>query len=350
MIRRGGLVVASAVVLFGATFSVGACVLAVPRYKGPVSDHFDGDAFFNPWNRTERGPADLVKWRVDRDPGPWREWTDAPPGRKPPERVSGGAMRATFVNHATVLVQFDGLNILTDPIWSDRCGPFSWAGPKRVRPPGIRFEDLPPIDVVLISHNHYDHMDLPTLEKLARGHKPKFFVGLGNLPVLQRADITDGVEVDWWDEHALAPQVKLTSVPVQHFSGRSVADRNNALWTGYVIEGPSGKFYFSGDTGYGPHFADVGKKLGPFRLAVLPIGAFRPQWFMNIVHTSPAQAAQAHLDLGAKTSLAVHFGTFPLADDGQHEPVRVLADALGLMKIPRSQFWVLDFGEGREVP
>ncbi len=346
---RRGFVAAGA--LAGATaliVGVGACVLSAPRYGGPTSDHFDGEVFKNPNGVGEGRVGALLKWVVDRDQGPWRDWTEAPRGKKPPASVDD--LRATFVNHATVLVQMNGLNILTDPIWSDRASPVSFAGPKRVRPPGLRFADLPKIDIVLISHNHYDHMDLPTLERLHARDQPRVFVGLGNKPILEGAGIGGGEELDWWDEREVAAGIKVTSVPVQHFSGRSLTDRNFTLWTGYVVDGPAGRVYFGGDTGFGPHFEHVGQRFGPIRLAILPIGAYRPQWFMSPIHISPAEAVLAHEKLRAYTSVGVHFGTFQLADDGQHEPVRALAEALGTAGISRRRFWVLGFGEGRDVP
>lgn len=350
--RRGGLAALGVLVALGLTVQVGACVLGAPRYEGPVSDHFDGERFHNPNHARlgDHGFGAFLRWQLERERGPWRSYEDAPPGRKPPERVTDGRLRVTFVNHATVLVQQDGVNLLTDPIWSERCSPFSWVGPTRVRPPGLRFEDLPPIDVVVISHNHYDHMDLPTLARLDAVHHPRFFVGLGNAPILARAGIERVTELDWWDAQPIAAGVRLHSVPVQHFSGRSLGDRDRTLWTGYVLEGPAGKVYFAGDTGFGPHFAAAAERLGPFRAALLPIGAFRPEWFMSPIHISPEQAAEAHEILDPVVSVAIHFGTFPLADDGQHEPVRRLAEALGRSGIPRRRFWVLGFGEGREVP
>ena len=331
------------------TALIGACVLGAPRYTGPKSDHFDGQVFVNAGGVTEQGTAALLQWVVDRDVGPWRTWTDAPRGTKPPARVGAGDLRATFVNHATVLLQMDGLNILTDPIWSDRASPVRWAGPSRVRPPGIRFDDLPPIDVVLISHNHYDHMDLPTLERLHARDAPRMFVGLGNRPTLEGAGIERVQELDWWGEQAVG-DVTVISVPVQHFSNRSFTDRNYTLWTGYVIDGPAGRVYFAGDTGFGPHFEAVGQRFGPLRLALLPIGAYKPEWFMHPIHISPAEAVAAHQKLRAFTSLAIHFGTFMLGDDGQHEPVRALAQALDSARLRRRRFWVLGFGEGRDVP
>jgi L-ascorbate metabolism protein UlaG (beta-lactamase superfamily) len=333
------VVLAALVVTFG-------YALSGPRYRGPASDHFDGERFHNLRAVPHGGFGDFLRWQRTRQRGPWVDRT-APPGERPPARVNG--LRITFVNHATVLVQQDGLNVLTDPIWSERASPFSWIGPRRHHPPGLRFEDLPPIDVVLISHNHYDHLNVATLLRLEAAHHPRFFVGLGNGALLARAGIAKVSELDWWQSAELAPGIKLTAVPSQHFSNRGVFDRDRTLWLGYVVESAAGRSYFAGDTGAGPHFAEIRRRLGPPRLAVLPIGAYRPEWFMGGVHVTPAEAVAAHQALGASTSVAIHFGTFSLADDAQDDPPAALSAALAAQQ-PRPRFWVLGFGEGRDVP
>lgn len=328
------------------------CSFSERGWRGPKSDHFDGKNFHNLSINPafeERSPLDLFKWILDRDPGPWPD-VASEPGPKPPERVGRGQMRATFVNHATVLVQMDGVNILTDPVWSDRVGPVSWAGPTRHRVAGVRFEDLPPIHAVVISHNHYDHLDIPTLKRLWDAHRPWFFVGLGNRDLLLRNGIPKVRELDWWMSAPLFPGLKVTSVPSQHFSMRGMCDRNCTLWTGWVVSGPSGRMFFAGDTGYGPHFKMIGDRLGPIRLALLPIGAFRPRWFMAPVHTDPKDAVKAHADLRAVTSMGMHFGTFQQADDGMDEPVEALHRVLKRRNISQDTFWALQNGEGRDVP
>lgn len=329
---------------------VGIWAFSAPAHRGLVSDHFDGRRFANGEPIQHKGFFDFLRWQATRDPGPWTDSMDVTPGPPPPERVGKGNLRVTFINHATVLIQMDGLNILTDPIWSERCGPVSWAGPRRVRPPGIRFQDLPPVDAVVISHNHYDHLDIPTLRHLAEVHRPRFYAGLGNRALLAENGIANVHELDWWQSVRLADDVRLTSAPVRHFSGRGVSDRDKALWTGFVIEGPAGAVYFPGDTGWGDHFELVRERIGPVRLACLPIGAFRPRWFMAPVHISPEEAVAAHRALGATTSMAIHFGTFRLGDDGQDEPVDRLRRALADSAVSPERFWVLGFGEGRDVP
>ncbi|MDX1582027.1 MAG: MBL fold metallo-hydrolase [Thermoanaerobaculia bacterium] len=320
------------------------CAFSAPRYEGPPSGHFDGERFHN-LVEVEHGALDFWKWQLTKDPGEWRSWVDAEPGPPPPRRVSDGGVRVTFVNHATLLIQLDGLNILTDPIWSERCSPVSWAGPRRHRPPGIRFEDLPPIDLVLISHNHYDHLDLETLRRLEESHRPGVRVGLGNGALLEKVGLDRDVEeLDWWDRLQVSPEVSVSFVPAQHFSARGVCDRNANLWGGWMITGRSGRVYFAGDSGWGPHFEMIRNRLGVPDIALLPIGAFRPKWFMSPVHISPQEAIDAHRALGASTTIPMHYGTFHLGDDGETEAVELLRDRVESASLD-AQFRFLGFGE-----
>jgi L-ascorbate metabolism protein UlaG (beta-lactamase superfamily) len=259
-------------------------------------------------------------------------------------------MRVTFVNHSTVLVQMDGINVLTDPIWSERCSPVSFAGPRRVVAPRLRFDELPPIDVVLVSHNHYDHLDLPTLRRIADERRPRILVPRGNKRTLDRRGVDGAEELDWWQSANVRDGVEVHAVPAQHFSGRGFFDRDRALWAGFVVTGPAGAVYFAGDTGFGPHFGEIRERFGPPRLALLPIGAYRPEWFMSRVHTSPDEALRAHEILDAGVSVGIHFGTFRLADDGQDEPAERIATLLKERQGPEPRFWVLGFGESRDVP
>ncbi len=322
------------------------------KYSGPISDHFNGEVFFNPGGKPMAGPGGVIQWLKNREPGPWRKWTDAAPGPTPPERVSDGGLRLTFIGHSTSLIQMDGLNILCDPVWSMRASPVPFAGPKRHRPPGLRLDQLPTIDLILQSHDHYDHFDVPTHRKIARQWQPKYAVPLG---VKQRilgkglASAERVSELDWGDQAAVTADVRVTAVPARHFSGRGLRDRNRTLWCGYVVEGPSGAVYFAGDTGWGSHFREIGERFPNIRLALIPIGAYRPQWFMGPVHISPDDAVRAHEDVGAATSVGIHFGTFHLADDGQDEPVEELKRALDSRKV-QHRFWTLGEGEGRDIP
>ena len=321
-------------------------------YSGPPSDHFDGEHFFNPSHGRPLGAGSLLKWLTHRQPGPWRKWIDAAPGPIPPDRVTGGAIRATFIGHSTVLLQMDGINILCDPIWSQRASPVSFAGPKRHRAPGIPFDHLPKIDLVLQSHDHYDHFDVPTLRRLASQWKPNFAVPLGVARrLLDKKIAVDSqiAELDWWQPAKFSESIRITAVPAYHFSGRGLHDRNKTLWCGYAIESPSGTVLFAGDTAYGGHFSEIRARFPKIRLALIPIGAYRPEWFMGPVHISPGDAVRAHKELGAATSIAIHFGTFSLADDGEHEPVAELQRALDQEK-ERLRFWTLDAGEARDIP
>jgi L-ascorbate metabolism protein UlaG (beta-lactamase superfamily) len=326
------------------------CALSAPRYRGPVSDHFDGKRFRSMEPRgSHRG---FLHWILNRDRGPWRDWVDAPYGPRPPERVAGGGLRATFVNHSTVLLQMDGVNVLTDPVWSERVSPYTFVGPRRHRPPGVRLEELPPIDAILVSHNHYDHMDLATLRRLEEreGRRIPVFTGLGNAKLLERERVPAARDLDWWQSADLPGGVTVTAVPARHFSSRSPFDGNRTLWCGFVVTGPSGSYYFAGDTGWGSHFAEIGRRFPGLRLAMLPIGAYRPRWFMSPVHIDPEAALRAHDALGAKTSLAIHWGTFAQADDGELEPLADLDLAMAARLEPKPRFLVLQNGESAEVP
>ena len=248
-------------------------------------------------------------------------------------------------NHSTFLIQTQGLNILTDPIWSERTSPVQFAGPKRFVPPGIRWEDLPPIDVVIISHNHYDHLDVNTIKALARDPKASYYVTLGLSANLQELGVEKTYDLDWWEEIKLDENTTLACVPAQHFSGRGTYDRDKTLWAGFVIQSPAGNIYFAGDTGYGGFFKDIGEKYGPFRLSIIPIGAYKPYWFMSPIHISPEEAVQVHQDVRSDFSIAMHFGTFPLADDGRDDPVTDLEAALEKHNLNKAQFIDLKNGE-----
>jgi L-ascorbate metabolism protein UlaG (beta-lactamase superfamily) len=317
---------------------------ASPPYRGPVTDHFDGRRFHNQqagW-QTE---GSFLKWQMTKKPGPWRTWIDSEPGPAPERRVDDGRVRVTWVNHSTMLVQMDGVNLLTDPIWSERCSPVSFTGPRRHRVPGLRLEELPPIDAVLVSHNHYDHLDIPTLKRL---NAARIVTPLGNSALMVRHGVGGSVDLDWWQETRLNERITITLVPAQHFCARSISDRNTTLWGGFVVSGPSGHVYFAGDTGWGKHFAEIGERFGEIRVALLPIGAYLPRWFMKPAHISPAEAVDAHFALRARTSVAMHYGTFRLADDGETQPVEDLRAALKEKGNP--PVLALEHGQGVDLP
>lgn len=266
------------------------------------------------------GLGALLRWQLARAQGAWPAAVPALEPAALPAAVGPSEVAVTLVNHATFLLQFNGLNVLTDPIWSERCSPVPWAGPRRVHPPGLPLAALPPIDVILISHNHYDHLDLATLAALQARHRPRVVTGLGQRGLLAAAGITAPVELDWWGEHALGDGYTVTFTPAQHFSARGLFDRDLSLWGGFALRAPAGAVFFAGDSGYAPLFREIGARLGPFAVAFLPIGAFRPRWFMSALHCDPEEAVRIHREVRARRSLAMHFGCFPLADDGYHEP------------------------------
>lgn len=321
--------------------TISACA---PRYKGPVSDHFDGKKFFNPGVAQPQGIGGVLKWILNRDKGPWPEQPDAYVGAKPANRIEGDSLVLTFVNHSTFLIQTNGLNILTDPVWSNRVGPTSWLGIKRKRPPGLRFEELPPIDVVLLSHNHYDHLDLPTIKKLVKAHNPLFVTPLGVSHLPKSVDGRVTRELDWNDTLRINDKLWLSCTQAQHFSNRGLGDRNETLWCGYLIHTTFGTVFFCGDSAYGAHFNHIADQAaqsgGPIKLALLPIGSYRPEWFMAPVHMSPAGAVQTFLDLKATQAVGIHFGTFQQGDDGLFEPPTDLHKALQAKQVPEAKFIV----------
>jgi L-ascorbate metabolism protein UlaG (beta-lactamase superfamily) len=305
------------------------------------TDHFDGRRFFNPNGANGRPfwmvPRMLLTPRT-RWPSEVAVQPQLPPKPGPDQVV------VTFVGHAAFLIQVAGISVLIDPVYSRRVSPVSVAGPRRVRAPGVRFDDLPSISFVLLSHNHYDHCDLGTLQRLERRFHPRFVTPLGNGRLLRSAGIRQVQELDWWEAAGAVP-LPITLTPAQHFSARSMFDRNRALWSGFLIEADRHRLLFAGDTGYGPHFREITDRLGPVDLAMLPIGAYEPRWFMKDIHMNPAEAVQAHLDLAARQSIAMHFGTFQLTPEGIDEPVRELANALRARGVPAERFRALEAGE-----
>lgn len=320
--------------------------LSAPKYKGPATDHFDGKKFINPEGFEAKGLKDVFKWMLERKRGSWAGMSKGNPGKRPLDFYKDG-IRITFVNHSTFLIQVGGLNILTDPIWSRRASPFSWSGPQREREPGIRFEDLPRIHHVLLSHNHYDHLDINTMRLVHGAHHPQSIVTpLGVKAYLDQEKISNAIDVDWWQEISLNDKVKITAVPAQHFSGRGMLDRDATLWCGYVLNTSAGQIYFAGDTGYNDQtFKDIGKRFQNIRLAIVPIGAYKPRWFMSPIHADPEEAVKIHLDVRAQVSVASHFGTFPLADDSYDDPVKELEAAKLKFHLRDDDFVALQEGE-----
>jgi N-acyl-phosphatidylethanolamine-hydrolysing phospholipase D len=282
-----------------------------------------------------------------------RAWAGARPSDVPRVTPDGAALRAnlsaptvTWVGHATMLVQLQGTNLLTDPHWGERASPLSWAGPKRLQPPGLAFEDLPPIHVVLISHDHYDHLDIGTVTRLAVSHDPVFVVPLGLKAWFEEQGITRVVELDWWGS-VEQRGLRIVCTPAQHFSQRSLGDANTRLWASWAVVGSERRFYFSGDTGYFAGFREIGERLGPFDLTAMAIGAYMPPAIMRFVHLTPEQAVQAHEDLRGTTLVGIHWGTFDLAEEPPDEPpARMLAEASRRALAP-DRAWILKLGETR---
>jgi L-ascorbate metabolism protein UlaG (beta-lactamase superfamily) len=334
------------VILIPLTFFVIGASLSAPRYEGPVSDHFDGKKFINPGRIQAKGLKDVFKWMFNRKRGPWKNVAQGSPGKRPLDFYKDG-IRITFVNHSTFLIQVDGLNILTDPVWSRRVSPFTWSGPQRMREPGIRLEDLPRIHYVLLSHNHYDHLDIKTMHLIHGAHHPrKIVTPLGVKAFLDDEKISGAAQVDWWEEIILSDKVKVRAVPAQHFSGRGMLDRDATLWCGYVLTTSVGQIYFAGDTGYNENtFKEIGERFQNIRLSIIPIGAYKPRWFMSPIHANPEEAVKIHMEVKSGVSVASHFGTFPLADDGVEDPKKELEAAKLKFNLRDEDFMVLQEGE-----
>ena len=306
--------------------------------------HFDGRRFYNPNAPQARGFLDALRWKLTSRPEPSPRFIADVARSIPPLKVEGRQTRITLVNHSTMLVQGSGFNLLTDPIWSERASPLSWIGPQRRRNPGVRIEDVPPIDAVLVSHNHFDHLDLATLRQLAIRGRSAFIVAAHGARLLRSQQIEPVHELDWGESVTISG-FRIHCVPALHFSARGIFDRNKTLWCGYLIEYPERLVYFAGDTGFGNHFAQICEKFGSPNLALLPIGAYEPRWFMSPVHMSPEQAVKAHDILGAKISIAIHHGTFQLGDDAIDTPKKRL-----LACRRDDSFLILNNGQFATVP
>jgi len=318
----------------------------MPRF--PISDHCDGERFFNPTGPGPRPFSDLWKWQRERARGSATAWpASVPPGPpvRLPDTVRAGEVAVTFIGHASFLLQFSGLTVLVDPVFASRAGPFGLLGPKRVCPPALRLGELPRIDVVLVSHNHYDHLDLAALRWLARHRQPQFVAPLGLKAWLETRGVTPVTELDWWQSH-WTKETEIICTPAQHWSSRTPWDRCHTLWGGFWLRTPQGSLYFAGDSGWGLHFTAIRARLGSPAISLLPVGAYEPRWFMEPAHMNPREALNAHLALGSRRSLAMHFGTFCLTDEGIDAPAKDLAAALAARPdVPADAFTVPAIGE-----
>lgn len=334
------------------------CTAAAQTPTMPSTPHHIADGFRNPDGSGEPRPFwQLLRWKWQA----WRAGLPPPPRQDTPvvrpelaalrANAAPGHPSATWIGHASVLVQAGGLNVLTDPVFSERASPVAFAGPRRAQPPGIALAELPPIDVVLVSHNHYDHLDRPSILQLdARGRgRTLFLVPLGLKAWMLAQGVRNVVELDWWDTHDVRG-VPFQLVPAQHWSARGLGDRNRTLWGGWAVRAPDLHWYFSGDTGYAGHFRAARERGGPFDLALLAIGGYEPRWFMREQHMNPAEAVQAHRDLGARRSIGIHWGTFQLTDEPLDQPPRDLAQARSAAGLAEADFGVLAIGQTRWLP
>lgn len=327
-----------------------------PSYEYPLVEHASEHGFHNLTKKetgyTHHYNFDLVDWLLTRQPAKWPQWEESAIGIEKPVARPNAALddwKVWFIGHATVLVQIGPYNFLTDPVWSMHVSPAAGFGPKRVRPAGFALQDLPPIDAILLSHNHYDHLDLASIKWLYQRDRMPIYAGLVNrqyLPFYMQV-----IELDWWQQGVFMPddRIKIVFTPAQHFSGRGLKDRDKALWGGFSVLTDKDHFFFAGDTGYSTHFSDIYEKLGTPRLALLPIGAYEPRHIMKEMHMNPYDAVQAHIDLKAKQSLAIHHRTFQLTDEAINQPLLDLADALTQAKINSQQFFSLLEGHSAEV-
>jgi L-ascorbate metabolism protein UlaG (beta-lactamase superfamily) len=326
-----------------------------PYYSGPTSDHFDGTRFFVPGVSSDKSRLDLLRFILNRRArATWPKRVDHPRRSGPvAPRIFGNDLRATFIGHASVLLQTQGANLLIDPVFSDRASPLSFAGPLRVAAPGLAIEELPPLDAILVTHNHYDHLDLATLATLAKLRPCPVYTPLGNDTIMRGHDkAIDARAFDWGERVALSAAVAVTFEPCYHWSARGTRDRRMALWAAFVFETLGGKIYHIGDTGYakGEIFRSLRVKHGPMRLAILPIGAYEPRWFMRDHHINPEEAVGIFEDCGAQYALAHHWGTFQLTYEDIDEPPKRLKIALERAGISSECFQVLRPGGVFDVP
>ena len=311
------------------------------------SDHFDGKRFFNPSLANGRSISAAPKMLAEpRSPWP----TSIPVQQRTPQRhVESAWATITFIGHSTFLIQTATASILTDPVFSERASPLSFIGPRRVRRAAVSIDDLPAVDIVLLSHNHYDHCDLSSLKKIRRRFDPLLITPLHNGRLARTAGFRRVEELDWW-ERATTARVPITVAPAQHFSARTPFDRNHALWGSFIVEVGDRRLFFAGDSGYASHFAEIRERFGAIDLALLPIGAYEPRWFMKDIHMNPDEAVQAHLDLAAVRSVGMHFGTFRLTTEAIDEPTRALDRAKRDRGLDHDAFATLDFGESMQLP
>ena len=313
----------------------------------PTSDHYNSEkgTFFNPTlEKQSKTLSDILKWKFTTTAEEWPEFIPVTfkPNLGAPAKEN--EVNLSFINHSTFLLQLKGINILTDPVYSERVSPISFLGPKRVHAPGIPLESLPPIKVVLISHNHYDHLDIKTLKKLEEKFKPIFIAPLGDEVLLQNEGLTNIITLDWYQNFKVH-DIEIIFTPTQHWSRRGILDTNKSLWGGYIIRKNDKKIYFGGDAGYSKYYKEIFNRYGAMDLSLLPIGAYAPRWFMQDMHMDPEEAIWAHQDLKSRKSVGIHFGTFQLTNESREEPTQKLQMHLRSQKISPDDFIVLEPGQ-----
>lgn len=316
-------ILTSIVVLLVILGIYGCKTLSIPKYEGPVTDHFDGKKFHNPGGNQMGSFRKLMAYQFSNKAKKWPDLVEQSTQTTPniiPRITDGIAYKQ--INHATILIQHAGLNVLTDPVFSKRASPFEWMGPKRKRNPSIELDKLPPIDIIVISHDHYDHLDVKSLKKLSEINECKILVGLGLKAFLEKYDIPNVIEMDWNDSY-LHEDVEFIFHSAVHWSNR-MASPYSSLWGSWIIKTEEKTIYFAGDTAYGDHFKEIKDIYKQIDLALIPIGAYVPRFFMQHVHMAPEDAFQAHVDLQPTESLAIHWGTFKLTGEGMFDPVEEL--------------------------
>lgn len=342
-----------AIGLFGSGATFAAWKPSNYYYKGPKSDHYNGVNFFNPEGVAPRKLSEVLKWQLAGGKAKWPQEYPSPFDKaKPDARIEDDDIKITMIGHATLLVQVAGLNFITDPVFVERASPVQFAGPKRVNPPGVRFEDLPPIDYVLLSHNHYDHLDLASLDRLVKEHNAEIICPLGNDAIVaKKNDQARFITGDWGDVRALKNKCQVHFEPAHHWSARGVKDRRMALWAAFVLETPQGKIYHVGDTGFhdGINYKALAEKHGEMRASILPIGAYEPRWFMKGQHQNPDEAVQGHLFCKSQITIAHHWGTFQLTNEAIEAPLEALAKAKEKHGLADEAFVVLRPGEAASV-
>lgn len=323
---------------------LGSCAV---KKKYPITDHYNGKQFYLEGTHADKSFFNILKWSLNRPDAKYPDWIENKFKPELPKKIQSSEVFSTFVNHATFYLQTTNFNFLTDPVFSDRTSPVSFAGPKRVRPVGLTIEEIPEMQFVLISHNHYDHMDMSAIEELHKKFKPVFVVPLGNERYMNHIKEIKIVELDWWQSTTVenkGEKAIITLVPAQHWSARGLDDRRQALWGGFVVQANNQKIFFAGDTGYNDKiFKEIGHRFDGIDLAFLPIGAYEPRWFMKLHHMNPEDAVQVHLDLKAKKSVGMHFGTFRLTDEIWGQPEQDLELAKAKFKV--SNFTTQEVGQ-----